>query len=131
VLEARRFGERVGVVMKRFSLFAVVVLSAAVLSGCGQNGLDCNPRNYPNGILPQQCYGQGPQPWNPGFGPPGGVVPPPPFGAPGVVVPPPPPPFGAPGVVVPPPQPPFGPPVAPPYGPNPYVYPCFGNPYCY
>jgi hypothetical protein len=119
VLEARRFGERVGVVMKRFSLFAVVVLSAAVLSGCGQNGLDCNPRNYPNGILPQQCYGQGPQPWNP------------PFGAPGVVVPPPPPPFGAPGVVVPPPQPPFGPPVAPPYGPNPYVYPCFGNPYCY
>jgi hypothetical protein len=100
--------------MKRFSLFAVVaVLGAAALAGCGQNGLDCNPRNYPNGILPQQCYGPGAQPWNPGPGQPG-------FGPPGFF-PPQQPPFG----------PPFGPPVFPPYGPNPYVYPCFGNPYCY
>mgnify|MGYP005861837161 CR=1 FL=1 len=106
-----------------------MVLGALALTGCGQNGLDCNPRNYINGVLPQQCYTNGQQPWNPGTGQPGFGQPgfgQPGFGQPGFGQPV----FGQPGFGFPAQPPYYGPPPGF-YGPNPYVYPCFGNPYCY
>lgn len=119
--------------MKRFVKFtSLAVFGAAVLSACGQS-VNCNPASYAGGQLPTSCYATGTNPYGTGY-PTTGYPTYPTQGYPGAY-----PPVGYPGYPA---QPPYGGGgvwvgggyvagggVV--YGPNPYGYPCAGNPYCY